>query len=193
LALAGCDKPSDTATQQVSATASAAPAFDVEGFCEKVMSVDRKCEGEDEFMEGNKIGLCTTTLRTARDDDGAKFDQTLADKCLADVKAAKPPLPDIRTLKTLAERFDSCRAFGKPVPSLKDAKAVPLGKLEAGEACTSTAACLHGHFCPQPSGSDKRVCTPQKKAGEPCRENQDCLGRCSRKDGSKCVSYCSSD
>lgn len=188
IALFGCDNEPERASP-ASSTASSAPAlppaFDIEGFCEKSMAVGRTCEGEDEFMEGNKVGLCASTLRAARDDDGAKLDAALAEKCLASVASAKPPLPDVRTLKTLAERFDTCRAFAKVVPSLRDVSAVSPGTNGEGDACKTTAECGHGLFCDQ-------KCVPQKKAGESCTKSHECKGRCSRKSGNTCVSYCGS-
>lgn len=152
------------------------------------MGVGRPCSGDDELMEGNKIGLCSTQLRAARDDESVKLDAGEADNCLADVKGAKPPLPDMRTLKTLAERFDTCRTFAKEVPTLGQVKSVPVGTAKVGADCETHASCLHGSFCDQAN----KKCSGQKKASEACGSSSECLGRCSRKDGNKCVSYCGS-
>ncbi len=200
--LAACDgsaptKPTASSVGSSTTKVSPTPAFDVEGFCEKTMEVGRKCEGDDTFKEGNKVGLCTSTLRAARDDDGVKLDDAHAKKCLADVLGAKPALPDIRTLKTLAQRFESCRKFVKAVPSLAAVKAVPLGTVKAGDLCDKQPDCVPGTFCPAPRGGKKGAatsptCVPVRKAGEPCSDSTQCLGRCSRKDGNKCVSYCGS-
>jgi hypothetical protein len=94
----------------------------------------------------------------------------------------------VRTLRTLAQRFDSCRAFTKDVPSLKDVSAAPVGSAKPGEACQQHHDCVVGHFCPR--DSKKPACTAKKKAGQACRTSTECLGRCSRKGGSKCVPYC---
>ncbi len=183
--LVACSK-SEPAPTAASATASVSstPAFDVEGFCEKAMGVGRVCEGDDELMEGNKIGLCSTTLRTARDDEGVELDAAKGATCLAEVTKADPPLPDVRTLTTLAQRFASCRAFTEKVRSLSKVEAVPPGSAAEGQACKVQTDCAHGLFC------DGGSCAPQKKAGASCTSGQQCVGRCSRKDGMKCVPYC---
>jgi len=187
LLLAACSKSSssDSAPTATATASAAAPVLDVEGFCEKAMGVGRPCEGDDELMEGNKIGLCATTLRAARDDEGVTLDPKQGKACLADVKAADPPLPDVRTLTTLAQRFDSCRTFTRQVPSLAKVEAVTLGAAAEGEACKLQSDCAHGLFC-----GDVGTCASQKKAGESCKSGQECVGRCSRKDGMKCVPYC---
>lgn len=186
LAPLACSKsePAPAATATASATASAVPVFDVEGFCDEAMGVGRPCEGDDELMEGNKIGLCSTTLRAARDDEGVELDATQGVKCLADVQAADPPLPDVRTLTTLAQRFASCRALTSKVPSLSKVTAVPVGEAAVGDPCNVQSDCQHGLFC------DSGGCAPQRKAGEACKSGQECVGRCSRKDGMTCVPYC---
>lgn len=154
------------------------------------MAVGRPCEGDDELMEGNKIGLCTTTLRTARDDDGVKLDEATSRRCVDDAKRAK--LPDIRTLATLVERFESCRALLKAVPSLASVKPRPPGDIEADKPCTGSATCAPGLYCPAARGKDKPVCTPQKPAGETCAGSDECLGRCNQSAGNKCLAYCGS-
>lgn len=191
LLVVACSK-TESAAPAPKETATAAAGFDIEGFCEKAMGVGRACEGDDELMEGNKVGLCATTLRAARDDEQVKLDDAIAEKCLAEVAGAKPPLPDIRTLKTLAERFESCRAFTKQVPSLRLVTAVAVGTNKAGEGCQTTADCAHGHYCPAAGTDGKPGCLPQQEAGAPCRGNEECVGRCSRDDGNRCVSYCGS-
>ncbi len=176
----------------VTASSAAQPSFDIEGFCDKTMAIADKCEGDDELLEGNKIGLCVTTLRTARDDEGARFDQKLADKCIGVVKAAKPPLPRIRTLKTLAVRFPECHTFLSGVPFLAKFKHRAPGTIKSGEPCKKTRDCSYGLYCPLSRGEQSAACRPKKKAGEACDGNDDCIGRCSRSGGKKCVSYCGS-
>lgn len=186
LSLVACSKsePAPTATATATASVAAGPVFDVEGFCDEAMGVGRACEGDDELMEGNKIGLCSTTLRAARDDEGVTLDPEAGKRCLADVRAADPPLPDVRTLTTLAQRFESCRRFTEKVPSLSKVTAVAVGDAAEGGTCEVQSDCKHGLYC------DSGTCAPQKKAGEPCKSGQECVGRCSRKDGMKCVPYC---
>ena len=184
LLLSACSKsePAPAATASATATASA-PLFDIEGFCDETMGVGRPCEGDDELMEGNKIGLCSITLRAARD-EGVVLDPAQGKKCLRDARAADPPLPDVRTLTTLAQRFESCRSFTAEVPSLSKVQAVAPGSVEQGGACEVQSDCAHGLYC------DGGSCAPQKKAGASCKSGQECVGRCSRKDGMKCVPYC---
>jgi len=184
LLFAACakDQPAPTAG---SAVASAAPAFDIDGFCEKALGVGRPCAGDDELLEGNKVGLCTTTLREA----GVALDAALGAECLAAVEAGKP-LPDVRTLELLVARFEPCRKLLAPVASLAKVEARATGRAAAGQPCTTSADCVHGLFC---DGSDnKKTCTAQKKAGEPCAKNDECRGRCSAQAGKQCVSYCGS-
>lgn len=152
------------------------------------MAVGRPCEGDDELMEGNKIGLCTTTLRTARDDHGVKLDAAGSKRCVSDAKSAK--LPDIRTLQTLVERFESCRELLKAVPSLAAVKSRPAGTVEAGKVC-GPDSCAPGLYCPAHTIKNAH-CTPQKPAGEPCTTSPECLGRCNKSAGNKCVAYCGS-
>ncbi len=189
LVLSACSKKKEDAAGDAGATptasASAEPvAFDIEGFCDQTMGLGRPCEGDDELMEGNKIGLCSTTLRAARDDEGVKLDPAQGAACKAEVKAADPPLPDVRTLTTIAQRFSSCRGLLRPVPSLSKVEAVEPGTAAAGEACKVTGDCAHRLYCE--AGS----CAPKKKAGEACHSGQECIGRCSRKAGRICVPYC---
>lgn len=192
LASSACEEsqpiPAGSASAPVSAVA--APMFDIEGFCESTMAVGRRCEGDDELMEGNKIGLCTTTLRAAQDDDGVKLAAKAAEPCVAAVKKAKETLPDIRTLKTLAERFAPCRALLSPVPSLTDVKPVEVGAKKAGEGCAGENDCARELYCAE--SKDERACAAKKKAGERCTGSDECLGRCSKKEGNTCVSYCGS-
>jgi hypothetical protein len=169
------------------------PVFDVEGFCDQVMAVGRPCDGDDEIMEGNQIGLCSTTLRQARD-GGASLNVEAGAKCLGDVKSAQAgatPLPDIRTLDLLAQRFESCRRFGSEVPALAKVVAVPAGSAKAGEPCRNMSDCAHGLFCPQPTPEQKQpTCASKKAGGESCRRSAECIGRCSRRASNTCVAYC---
>ena len=194
LLVVGCSKdaPSQAAGSATSSSPGAA-AFDIEGFCDKTMALgkERKCEGDDELMEGNKVGLCSTTLRTARDDKGVKLDQLAAAACIKDVSGASPPLPDRRTLRHIADRFESCRRFASAVVTMPDGGPTKRGAAAAGAACKTTNDCAHGLSCAADRAS-KRQCAPKKKAGEPCRASSECLGRCSRQQGNKCVSYCGS-
>jgi hypothetical protein len=167
-------------------SASAAPAFDIDGFCDKALGVGRPCEGDDELLEGNKIGLCTTTLREA----GVLLDPALAPACLAAVEAGKP-LPDIRTLELLVARFPACRKLFEKVDALAKVAPASEGTTAAGQACNETAACARGLYC---DGTDpkKRACVAKKKAGEACGASDECLGRCSGQAGKRCVAYCGS-
>jgi hypothetical protein len=186
LLVAGCAEHEPTPTAAPSASASAPPAFDIDAFCETTLAAGRACAGDDELLEGNKIGLCTTTLRDA----GVALDPTLAPACLAAVEQGKP-LPDLRTLELLVARFEPCRKLLAPVSSLAKVEARPAGRAASGETCTSSADCAHGLFC---DGRDDRrkSCAPQKAAGGPCAKNDECRGRCSVQEGKKCVSYCGS-
>jgi len=184
LLAAACSKatpePAETAS---SATASAAVVFDIDAFCDKALGVGRPCEGDDELLEGNKIGLCTTTLREA----GVALDPALGSTCLAAVEAGKP-LPDLRTLELLAARFDPCRKLLSPVPALARVEPRAAGRVTAGQPCAASANCAAGLFCAGPGA--KKICTPQKKAGEACTRNEECLGRCSAQGGKQCAPYC---
>ncbi len=188
----GCENSEPSPAPPIRSAAPVAAAFDIEGFCETVMAVGRECEGDDELMEGNKIGLCAATLRAARDDDGVRLDEAASKLCLADAKLAEPPLPDVRTLTTLAQRFESCRAFTRTVPSLSKLTGVSVGVAKEAQACRKHTDCAHGLHCPRTRAGTIRVCARKKKAGEACVGNVSCIGRCSRKDGNKCVAYCGS-
>lgn len=67
----------------------------------------------------------------------------------------------------------------------KKEKAKALGDDKA--PCEAHADCQPMLHC----SADKR-CAPKKKAGASCTKSDACLGRCSRKDGNTCVSYCGS-
>lgn len=176
----GCSK-SDPAPTAASAEQ---PVFDVEGFCEATLGVGRPCEGDDELLEGNKIGLCTTTLREARD-QGATIDASLAPACIQAAKADKT-LPDVRTLETLVSRFESCRKLLVAVPGLAKVSPHKAGRAKAGDTCATSADCAHGLYC------ETRACAPKKKAGASCAQSDECLGRCSSQAGKKCAAYCGS-
>jgi hypothetical protein len=181
---AGCSKQEPAPTASSAAT-SGPPVFDIDAFCEKALGVGRPCQGDDELLEGNKIGLCTTTLREA----GVTLDAALAPACLAAIDAGRP-LPDVRTLELLAARFEPCRKLLAPVASLAKVEVRGAGRAGAGQSCASSNDCAHGLFCDGPG--DKRACSPQKRAGERCSKNEECLGRCSAQAGKQCVSYCGS-
>jgi hypothetical protein len=168
-----------------SAAASAAPAFDVDGFCEKAVGVGRRCDGDDALLEGNKVGLCTTTLHEA----GVALDAALGPACLAAVEAGQP-LPDVRTLELLVARFAACRQLLAPVPSLAKIQPRAAGSAAPGQPCTTSADCANALFCDE-SGS-KKSCAAQKKAGEHCTKSDECRGRCSAQAGQQCVAYCGS-
>ena len=182
--VAACAKD-EPAPSAGSATASAAPAFDIDGFCEKALGVGRTCQGDDELLEGNRIGLCTTMLR----ENGVALDTALVPACLAAVEAGKP-LSDLRTLEMLVARFEPCRKLLGPVAAL--AKVVPrtVGSAAAGQPCTTTADCAQGLFCNDDDA--KKSCAVQKKAVERCRKNDECRGRCSTQAGQRCAPYCGS-
>jgi hypothetical protein len=168
-----------------SAEPSAAPVLDIDGFCEKAVGVGRPCQGDDELLEGNKVGLCTTTLREA----GVALDPSLAPACLTAVAEGKP-LPDLRTLELLVARFEPCRKLLAPIASLAKVEARPAGRAAQGQPCAASADCAHGLFC---TGTEsKKSCAAQKKAGERCVKNDECLGRCSAQADKQCVSYCGS-
>ena len=189
LVVTACDEPSSQpSASPPSATASAAAAavFDVEGFCEKAVAVGRPCAGDDALREGNQIGLCTTTLRAARDDDGISLSQADGDACLTAVAAAAAPLPDERRLELLAERFEPCRKLLARIPALKATQPKAAGSAGPGEACSGNDACRHGHYC------EGGRCAAQKPAGKPCKSGAECLGRCSQKPGEGCVDFCGS-
>jgi hypothetical protein len=161
----------------------------VEGFCESTLAVGRRCEGDDQLLEGNKIGLCTTTLREARD-QGVVIDPVLAPACVQAVKADKS-LPDVRTLEHLVARHEACRKLLAPVAHLAKVKPRAAGSATAGAPCTSSDDCVRGFHCAAPDAGP-RQCTAQKKAGESCAASEECLGRCSAQAGKKCVAYCGS-
>jgi hypothetical protein len=155
--------------------------------------VGRPCQGDDELLEGNKIGLCTTTLREA-EGEGARLDPGLAAACLAAVEAGKP-LPDVRTLELLAARFEACRELFAPIPALAAVAPRPPGVARAGAACSASAECAHGHYCARKAdrnSSDKGACAAQKAAGASCAGSDECLGRCSAQAGQRCMAYCGS-
>jgi hypothetical protein len=185
---AGCSKGEPSASSSApSAAPSAAPAFDVEGFCDETLAVGRPCEGDDELLEGNKIGLCTTTLREARD-EGVTLDAALGPACVEAVKAGGP-LPDLRTLETLVARFEPCRKLLAPIAALKKVAPGAAGSAGDGAACRLSDECAHGLYCAGEGEPDAGRCLPRKKAGASCRSSQECLGRCSAQAGKTCVAY----
>jgi len=167
--------------------------FDVDAFCEKAMALPegRKCEGDDEIIEGNKVGFCTTVLRAASDAARVSFDEAAAKRCLAAVESAAPPLPDRRTLADIRARFEPCRAFVRGTQK----QGMPCEhSVECAPTLTCDAATCQAPAAPAtsaPAAADKDA-TPKRKAGEPCKHSDECLGRCSRKQGQQCVSYCGS-
>lgn len=158
-AAAGCSKPAgesgSASTSAPSSTASpaAAPAFDIEGFCEKVMALpgERKCNADDEVREQNKFGYCGTLLRRLRDGGRVSFDAKAAKPCIDAVAAADPPLPDSRTLQDVGTRIEACRK-------------VVIGKQNAGASCESSAECVSGHVCA------KAKCVAAAGNGQACEE-----------------------
>jgi hypothetical protein len=181
----GCSKDEPAPAASSAGPASSAPVFDIDGFCDKTLGVGRPCDGDDELLEGNKIGLCTTTLREA----GVTLDPALAPACIAAVEAGKP-LPDVRTLEMLVARFEPCRKLLSPIAALAKVEPRAAGTAAAGAACTTSADCGHGHFCPKDADPKKRVCTAQKKAGTSCVTSDECLGRCSGQAVRQCVAFC---
>ena len=155
---AACDPLPATeapATSSASASSAAAPAFDVEGFCERTMALaaSRRCEGDDTLIEGNKVGYCTTMLREARDAGRVRFDPAAAATCETAVKGASD-LPDRRVLRDLSLRFEACRK-------------VVTGTQSAGAACDRTMECGAGLLCLA------KTCQSAAKEGEACRELHD--------------------
>jgi hypothetical protein len=196
LLLSACSKdqpaPADSsATAGPTADAAPAAVFDIDAFCEKAMALPagRQCEGDDEIIEGNKVGFCTTVLRAGSDAARVSFDEAAAKRCLAEVKSAKPPLPDRRTLADIGARFEACRSFAR-------------GTQKKGEPCDNAVECGDALTCESAKCTERKAATEadaaakdgpaKKKAGEPCAVSDECLGRCSRKQGRRCVSYCGS-
>ena len=155
------------------------------------MALSRSCDGDDEIREGNKVGLCTTILRTARDDDGVKLDPKAAEPCVAAVKKELATLPDIRTLQTLVERFEACRTLLSKVPSLTKVEPVTVGAKKADEACDGPHQCSHELYCPEGKG-ERKVHRQEEGRRKLLMPGSECLGRCSKQEGNKCVSYCGS-
>jgi hypothetical protein len=180
--LAACSKdpsPSAAASAVATTSATAAPAFDVEGFCERVMALPkaRGCKGDDEIIEGNKVGYCTTTLREAREASRVRFDAEAATACISAVEGSAE-LPDRRNLADLALAVASCRK-------------VVVGKQAPGAECANTFGCLASSSC----GAGH--CKARVAEGATCTENDACPGgqRCragtcaaptSQKDGARC-------
>ncbi|RLB64753.1 MAG: hypothetical protein DRI90_03845 [Deltaproteobacteria bacterium] len=152
---AACSRPGAdgaTTSEPGSTTASGAqPVFDIDGFCDKTMAMssERKCSGDDEIIEGNKIGYCVTELVKARDDGRVIFDHDQAARCVAAVRSAKEPLRDRRTLRDLGMRFESCRQTAS-------------GQQKAGMECKTTMECTQGLRCV----SSK--CVQPAALGKPC-------------------------
>jgi hypothetical protein len=185
LLLAACSKdPAGEAVGSASAVASAsAPkpaAFDIDRFCEQAMALGdgRKCDGDDEIIEGNKVGFCTTVLRAASDSGRISFDEPAASRCLAAVKTAEPALPDRRTLTDMGARFAACRAFIR-------------GSQKKDAACEHSVECEASLYC------EAAQCTPRAAAGESCKSSDACVhglvcqaGQCSNdpllRDGAAC-------
>jgi hypothetical protein len=135
-----CSKPASDAgpatTAAASASAPTAAAFDVEGFCEKIMVLPegRRCDADDEVREQNKVGYCGTLLRELRDGSKVRFEPSAAKPCVEAVRAADPPLSDSRTVQEVGARLEACRN-------------VIVGKQAAGAECESSEECVPGHAC----------------------------------------------
>ncbi|MBW2526997.1 MAG: hypothetical protein JRI23_22645 [Deltaproteobacteria bacterium] len=153
--LLACSKPSSEAgpatTSTASASAPAPAAFDVEGFCEKIMALPegRRCGADDEVREQNKVGYCGTLLRELRDGGKVRFVSSAAKPCVQAVGAAKPPLSDSRTVQEVGARLEACRK-------------VIVGKQAAGAECASSVECAPGLACT--SGK----CAARVAVGKPC-------------------------